>query len=167
MDTTALLAKIPAISARRGDLATLYGRLKTLLDRSPRARLLSTFKYAAYIVLLINFGSLPFVWHSESLFFFLLSGFGPGAYGEQLAQHVFLCIVRVLWPIIATRLEFWVLQFKLAFASKKERTHALTAWAENLSPVGANPFEFSAVYKRWASASLKSIKIHSMRTYAV
>ena len=79
-DTTALLAKIPAIPARRGDPAELYGRLKTLLDRSPRARLLSILKYAAYIVLLINFGSLPFVWHSESLCspFFRV---GPGGLG--------------------------------------------------------------------------------------
>ncbi|KAI9457371.1 hypothetical protein HD554DRAFT_2142956, partial [Boletus coccyginus] len=74
----ALLAKIPAVSARREDLRELYGRLKILLHRSPRASMLFTSCF------LINLGSLPFVWHS-------------------------------------------------------------------LSPVGANPFEFSVTHKRWAS----------------
>jgi hypothetical protein len=66
-DAVALLAKIPAIPARGPEnLTELYRRLKTLLDRSPRVRMLSILKYVAYIVLLVNFGSLPFVWHSES-----------------------------------------------------------------------------------------------------
>ena len=71
---------------------------------------------------------------------------------------MFFSIVRVYWPIFAIQLRTWLLQFKLAFASRKERTHALIARGENLSPVGANPFEFSAVYRRWASTSFKSIK---------
>ncbi|KAH0826097.1 hypothetical protein J3R83DRAFT_5843 [Lanmaoa asiatica] len=118
-DIVALLAKIPAIPARQRNLAA---RLKTLLDRSPRSKILSVLKYAACIVFLINLGSLPFVWH-----------------------------IRVLWPVIMARLRYFMLHFKLVFTSKKERTRALIAWAENLSPVGVNPFQFNTVYKRWTS----------------
>ena len=59
---------LPAFSPR--DLSELYARLRALLNRAPHKKLLSILKYAAYIVLLLNVGSLPFVWHSESLLFF-------------------------------------------------------------------------------------------------
>ncbi|KAF8121142.1 hypothetical protein EV363DRAFT_1366696, partial [Boletus edulis] len=123
-DAVALLAKIPAIPARPGrkNLAELYGCLKILLDRSPRPRLLSILKYAAYIVVFANAGSLPFAWH-----------------------------LRGYWPLLAKQLQSWVLQCRLIFASKEERTRAYFAWAENLSPVGANPFEIETVYRRWAT----------------
>ena len=166
-DTTLeLLAKIPAIPTRRGDPAELYGRLKTLLDRSPRARLLFILKYAAYIVLLINFGSLPFVWASESLVFLPFVGRSRSTWRVTGSTMCF-SIVRVYWPILVIRLRYWVLRCKLVFASRNERTHALIAWAENLSPVGTNPFEFSAVYRRWASTSFKSMKSFSMRAHAI
>ncbi|KAF8121094.1 hypothetical protein EV363DRAFT_958110 [Boletus edulis] len=100
----------------------LYRRLKVLLNRSPRAKPLSILKYTIYIVFLLNAGSWPFVWH-----------------------------IRVFWPIYVAKLSYWILRFKLVFASKKERTHTLITWAENLSPVGANPFELTTVYKRWAT----------------
>jgi hypothetical protein len=158
-DITTLLAKIPAIPARREDPAELYQRLKTLLDRSPRARLLSILKYTAYIVVLINFGSLPFVWHSQSLL--------SGSVQEHMAQRVFFSIVRVFWPILAIKLQTWALKLRLVFASRNERTHALIAWAENLSPVGVNPFEFSAVHRRWASTVFKLMKSFSMRAHAI
>jgi len=87
-----------------------------------RAKLLPVLKYVTYIVLLLNFGSLPFMWH-----------------------------IRVFWPITVARLDYWVLRLKLVFASRKEQTRSLIAWAENLSPVGANPFEIETVYRRWAS----------------
>ena len=85
-DVVALLAKIPAIPARHANLTELYRRLKTLLERSPRAKLLSILKYTAYIVLLFNCGSLPFVWHSKSHFSLL----SLGAFARQsvLAGHM-------------------------------------------------------------------------------
>ncbi|KAG6377990.1 hypothetical protein JVT61DRAFT_14787 [Boletus reticuloceps] len=131
-DAIALLAKIPAIPARPGrqNLAELYRRLEILLDRSPRPRLLSILKYAAYIVVFANAGSLPFVWHRESLAFFLCR--------EAAPEHV-------------EDLQSWMLQCRFIFASKEERTRAYFAWAENLSPVGANPFEIETVYRRWAT----------------
>lgn len=157
-DTLTLLARIPAIPVRRGDLTELYARLKSLLDRSPRIKLLSILKYAAYIVLLVNLGSLPFVWHSEShrIPFFLLFLRESEMCGST---RVFI-VVRVLWPILLAKVEYSVLRLKLIFASKKERARALITWGENLSPVGANPFEFTTVYRRWSSAYFKSIKIH-------
>lgn len=164
-DTVALLAKIPAIPAQRADLTELYRRFKTLLDRSPRTKLLSILKYAAFVVLLINFGSLPFVWHSESSLtavFPLRSSTGPcRPYREYLAQQMFyFLLARVFGPIFSAKVNFWILHFKLILASKKERTRALVAWVGNRSPVGANPFEVTTVYRRWASASFKSMKIH-------
>lgn len=72
--------------------------------------------------------------------------------------------VRVFWPILVARLDYLALRLRLVFASEKERTRALTTWGENLSPVGANPFQLDAVYRRWASASLKFI---SVRTRAI
>jgi len=96
-DTVALLAKIPAMSVRREDLRELYGRLKILLDRSPRARLLSILKYAAYLVLLINFGSLPLVWHGESLFFSFRLRASPGRMADESGStRVFLSSSGVL-----------------------------------------------------------------------
>ncbi|KIJ64173.1 hypothetical protein HYDPIDRAFT_187973 [Hydnomerulius pinastri MD-312] len=125
-DALSLLSKIPAIPAipvtRVGDLGTLYERLQAILSRSPRSRLLSFLKYVACAVLLANAGSLPFVWH-----------------------------IRVFWPIFAARLEYYALRSRLLFTPKAERAKILTAWAEGLSPVGANPFEIVTVYRRWAS----------------
>ena len=161
-DAVALLAKIPAIPAPRGDLTELYRRLKALLNRSPRAKLLSILKYTAYIVLLVNFGSLPFVWHSESHYRLFIPLLGCRSVRDMRIfglTRVFLA-VRVFWPILAARLDYWILRFKLVFASKKERTQALIAWGENLSPVGANPFELTTVYRRWASMYFKSMKVH-------
>lgn len=163
-DTVSLLAKVPAIPARRRDLTELYARLESLLVRSPRTNLLSILKYATFIVLLCNFGSLPFVWHSESHrspFPFFHPSFRDWD-TWRTSGLTRSSVVRVFWPIILAKLKLKcsVLRLKLAFASKKERTRALIAWGESLSPVGANPFGFDTVYRRWASASFNSMKIH-------
>jgi len=86
-DAVALLAEIPAISACRKDLLELYGHLKILLDRSPRQVAFHP-QVCRYLVLLINLGSFPFVWHSESLFLPSL-GSRSRPYGGCPAQHVF------------------------------------------------------------------------------
>ncbi|KAF9221589.1 hypothetical protein BS17DRAFT_785016 [Gyrodon lividus] len=124
--TASLLAKIPTIPAipiSVQDFRLSYKQFQALLiSRSPGSKFFSLFKYVVYIILLANAGSLPFVWH-----------------------------VRVFWPIVATRIEYYVLRSRLIFTPKAERVRILAAWAEGLSPVGANPFEIVTTYRRWAS----------------
>ncbi|KAF9236535.1 hypothetical protein BU15DRAFT_49876 [Melanogaster broomeanus] len=95
---------------------------RALLSHSPPSKFLSVLKYIAYVVLLANVGSLPFVWH-----------------------------IRVFWPIVVLKIEYYILRTRLIFTSKAERVRLLTATAEDLCPVGANPFELVTVYRRWAS----------------
>lgn len=60
--------------------------------------------------------------------------------------------VRVFWPIITTRVRFLFLRTRLLLYSPTERNRILFERVEALCPVGANPFDFTTVYRRWASA---------------
>ncbi|KAF8837537.1 hypothetical protein BDN67DRAFT_972879 [Paxillus ammoniavirescens] len=120
-DTAGFLAKIPTIHTRVQGLRPLYEQLQALLGRSSPPKFLSILRYIAYIVLLVNAGSLPFVWH-----------------------------IRVFWPLLARNIEH-ELRSRFIFIPKAERVRAVTAWAEGHSRVGATPFEGVTVYKTWAS----------------
>ncbi|KIK91758.1 hypothetical protein PAXRUDRAFT_830552 [Paxillus rubicundulus Ve08.2h10] len=123
-DIARFLTRIPAIPAvhtRVQGLRTLHEQLQALLGRSSHSNVLSIIRYVAYLVLLVNAGSLPFVWH-----------------------------IRVFWPLLASRIEYG-LRSRFIFIPKAKRARAVIAWAEGQSPVGTTPFEAVTVYRTWAS----------------
>ncbi|TFY75249.1 hypothetical protein EWM64_g8763 [Hericium alpestre] len=79
-------------------------------------------KYLALFTVALNWRSLPFAWH-----------------------------VRVFAPIIAIRLRWFALRLTLLFHSKKDRKKAERQWLENLSPIGASPFDGLVTHKTWAA----------------
>ncbi|KIM66440.1 hypothetical protein SCLCIDRAFT_322128 [Scleroderma citrinum Foug A] len=113
---------IPAVVTRTHDIQKFVAALQRRLSGIPRARYLSFLKLCAFLVLLVNAGSLPFAWH-----------------------------LRVFWPIIVTRIQFLLLRTRLLFKSSAERKRILAERVEAHCPIGANPFEFVTVYRRWAS----------------
>ncbi|KAL4070070.1 hypothetical protein V8B97DRAFT_1965357 [Scleroderma yunnanense] len=113
---------IPAVVTRVHDAQKLVAALRRTLNSLPRAQsYLSFLKLCAFLVMLSNAGSLPFVWH-----------------------------LRVFWPIIVTRIRFLLLRPVLLFKSPEKRKQILAERVEALCPIGANPFEVT-VYRRWAS----------------
>jgi acyl-CoA thioesterase FadM len=96
------------------------------LQKLPRSKsttlVLSASKYIFFVLLLINFRSLPFAWHI----------------------HVFL-------PLLRLRLQYYLLRFRILFKPKEVRAKILADWGEGLCPIGANPFELVVVHHGWTS----------------
>ncbi|KAG1824350.1 uncharacterized protein BJ212DRAFT_1260911 [Suillus subaureus] len=102
-DSLRLLARIPPMPSFNS-LKLPRGQSTTLV--------LSASKYIFFVLLLINFRSLPFAWH-----------------------------IRVFLPVLRLRLQYYLLRLRILFRPKEVRAKILADWGEGLCPIGANPFE--------------------------
>ncbi|KAG1854184.1 hypothetical protein DFJ58DRAFT_788562 [Suillus subalutaceus] len=112
-DSLRLLARIPPIP---------FFNLQKLPRSQSTTLVLSASKYIFFVLLLINFRSLPFAWH-----------------------------IRVFLPVLRLRLQYYLLRLRILFRPKEVRTRILADWGEGLCPIGANPFELVAVQHGWTS----------------
>jgi len=115
--------------------------LQKILSGLPQAEYLWVLKLCVFLVLLVNAGSLPFAWHRRS----------ARVFDSWKLSSKFLSTVRVFWPVIVFRISFFLLRAILLFKSPAERKWILAERIEALCPIGANPFEFVTVHRRWAS----------------
>lgn len=79
---------IPAVVTRTHDIQKFVAALQRRLSGIPRARYLSFLKLCAFLVLLVNAGSLPFAWHCRSSQGFLATQLKPYFHSPRvLAYH--------------------------------------------------------------------------------
>lgn len=100
----------------------IFNLQKLQRSQSTMMSVLSASKYVFFVLLLINFRSLPFAWH-----------------------------IRVFLPVFQLRLQYYLLRLRILFKPKEARAKILADWGEGLCPIGANPFELVAVQHGWTS----------------
>ncbi|KAJ6534563.1 hypothetical protein B0H10DRAFT_2171099 [Mycena sp. CBHHK59/15] len=95
-------------------------------------------KYLALLLLVLNAGSWPLVWH-----------------------------LRVFAPVFKLRAQHRLLKIRHAFSSKKQRELALDRWYESKMPIGEHPFRKVLTYRSWASLDDSDFNLHmSNSSYA-
>lgn len=102
-------------------------------------------KIIAYLVLILNFRSLPFGWHSMFIACILATRF--------LFYFIFLNPKAVVfWPVIKIRWHAWCARMRTLSLSSAVRDAAASKYLDGLSPVGQNPLSLTVVTKAWAGA---------------
>ncbi|KAJ7247063.1 hypothetical protein C8J57DRAFT_1190237 [Mycena rebaudengoi] len=100
----------------------------------------TTGKYLAFLLLLLNAGSLPGAWHLN---------------------------LRVIFRVISLVLDRRLLQLRSLFWSEADKQKALAAWHEARLPIGEHPFRRSSSYKSWVGFDDADFNMHmSNSSYA-
>ena len=100
------------------------------------------FRLLFIALFLVNIRSWPITWHCKS---FRIRTF------FSCYSDAYFWPVKVWRPVWKLRLQFFVLRLRCLFMSRRKTLECKEKWFEDLSPVGANPFERVTVYKTWAS----------------
>ena len=104
-------------------------------------------KVIAYLLLILNFRSLPFGWHSMLIPCILATRFLLFFYPTAV----------VFWPVIKVRWHAWCARIRTLSLSSAVRDAAACKYLDGLSPVGQNPLNLTVVTKAWAGAYHRSI----------
>ncbi|KZT67856.1 hypothetical protein DAEQUDRAFT_728628 [Daedalea quercina L-15889] len=88
-------------------------------------------RYAIVLLLLVNARSWPFTWH-----------------------------FRVFRPVISLRFQWYLLQLRLLFKSKRVKQRVKAKWLGDLCPVGLDPLELVHTWKSWASPDDSDFNLH-------
>jgi len=62
--------------------------------------------------------------------------------------------VRVFAPVVRIRLRHKMVQWRTIFQPRRAQIIAEDRWLDSISPVGADPFNFTIPYTSWAGAGL-------------
>lgn len=103
-------------------------------------------KIIAYLVLILNFRSLPFGWHSMLMFCIFATRFSFFSYPTAI----------IFWPVIKIRWHAWCARMRTLSLSSAVRDAAASKYLDTLSPVGQNPLNLTVVTKGWAGAYHRS-----------
>lgn len=97
------------------------------------------YKLLLFVVLVLNYKSLPFAWHSEHTHVLV----------NVVLSNLYF-VVRVFKPVFNIRLRHLLMNLRTSFIhpfDKRAQAVAREKWLMSIAPVGTNPFDLLTVYR--------------------